>query len=390
MTDYAIVIVGYNRISSMLRTLESARKADYLGDRVDLIISLDNSGDLRVKEAADAFEWPHGDKKVRLLPERAGLRKHILSCGDFLNDYNAIAVLEDDIIVAPGFYSYMKNAVNYYGNDDNIAGISLYGFEWNPNFNSPFCPQKTSYDTYFMQFAQSWGQIWMKESFFKFRKWYEENTDCFDKPYDGVVPKSVYGWPASSWLKYHIMYCCMENKYFVYPYSAYSSNFTEKGEHYTEEATRFQVSLQHDVIKEYKFAPFLDGVKYDSYFENEGIAEVLDIADAKVAVDIYGSKPVPENTGYFLSSQVLNYKIVKSFGLSMRPQEDNILYNTQGDNIFLYDLTCRANNPKKKKEQIADKWNYYSREKFVMLDEAFPVAVPKFKNLIKTVFTHKK
>ena len=389
MSEFAIVVVGYNRINSMIRTLESARKADFLGDFVDLIISLDNSGNPSVKEAADMFEWPHGNKQVRLLPQRAGLKDHILSCGDFLENYDAIAVLEDDIIVAPGFYSYMKESVGCYGQNEQIAGISLYGFEWNPNYNAPFFPKKTKYDTYFMQYAQSWGQIWMKESFKRFKEWYENNKDCYDQPYDGTVPPAVYTWPKSSWLKFHIMYCVRENKYFVFPYNSFSTNFTEKGEHYIAEQTRYQVSLQHDVVRDFKFAPIDDGAKYDVYFENEEVYEFLDCLKSEVEIDIYGNKQIPADKKYFLSSQVLDYEIKKSFGLSLRPQEDNIVFNTFGDNVFLYDLSKKAVNNKKKKEQISDKWNYYNREKFVMLDEAFPVAVPKFKNLFRTIFLKK-
>lgn len=390
MSKYAVVVIGYNRIESMLRTLESAKAADYCSDNVDLIISLDNSGNPAVKEAADSFVWPYGNKTVRLMPQRVGLKNHILSCGDFLENYEAIAVLEDDIIVAPGFYAYMKSAVTQYENDDRIAGISLYGFEWNPNYNGPFYPQKTMYDTYFIQYAQSWGQIWMKESFGRFKTWYELNKDCYEKPYDGTVPPAVYSWPVSSWLKFHIKYCVDNNKYFVFPYNSYSTNFTERGEHYVDELTRFQVSLQHDVIKEYKFPSPDEGVRYDAYFENEDVYKYIGASKDDVVIDIYGNKQIPQNKKYFLSSQILNYEIKMSYGLSMRPQEDNIMQNTSGTNVFLYDLSYKKVNPKKKKEQISEKWNYYNHEKFVMMDEAFPVAAPKFRNLIKVIFGRKK
>ena len=111
MSNYALVVIGYNRIPGMLRLLESIEHAEYGNDQVTLIVSLDNCGDSGPEEAAKSFRWTHGEKIVRTFPERQGLRNHILSCGDFLKEYDAIAVLEDDLLVSPAYYQYMKQAV---------------------------------------------------------------------------------------------------------------------------------------------------------------------------------------------------------------------------------------------------------------------------------------
>ena len=161
MGKYAIVAIGYNRADSMQRLLNSLSKVEYDGDDVSIIISIDNSGTDFVEKCADKFVWDFGEKIVKTYPERLGLRNHILSCGNFLKDYDAMAVFEDDIVVAPGFYMYMKETVAKYESDDRIAGISLYNHLWNVNAKLPFQPQCSPYDVYFLQFAQSWGQIWM-------------------------------------------------------------------------------------------------------------------------------------------------------------------------------------------------------------------------------------
>ena len=42
MSDiFCIIVVGYNRPASMERLLDSLLKAEYFGDQVDLLISLD-------------------------------------------------------------------------------------------------------------------------------------------------------------------------------------------------------------------------------------------------------------------------------------------------------------------------------------------------------------
>lgn len=128
MSDYKIGIltIGYNRANNLLRLLNSINAATFPTDDVDLLISIDNSGTKDVENAANSFKWLHGRKKIYTYPERLGLRKHILKCGDFLDFYDALVVLEDDLVVAPSFYMYVLMTVNKYIENNNIAGISLY------------------------------------------------------------------------------------------------------------------------------------------------------------------------------------------------------------------------------------------------------------------------
>ena len=86
------------------------------------------------------------EKKLYTYPERLGLRKHILKCGDFLDFYDALVVLEDDLVVAPSFYMYVLMTVNKYIENNNIAGISLYTHLWNHNAGLPFTPCPSMYD----------------------------------------------------------------------------------------------------------------------------------------------------------------------------------------------------------------------------------------------------
>ncbi len=347
MCRYAIVVVGYNRIPGMMRLLNSLECAEYGDDQVNLIISLDNSGNQEVPRAAEGFEWSHGEKYVRTFPERQGLRKHILACGDFLNHYDAIAVLEDDIVVAPGFYGYMKQAVEYYQNNEKIAGISLYTHRINVNTHMPFIPAVGISDVFFMQFAQSWGQVWMKKQWFEFEKWYEENKD---EPIEADnVPRYVSGWPKTSWLKYHIKYCIAKNKYFVYPYDSLTTCFSDVGEHCKDENAYFQVAMVSQSGKEYRFCDLIEGCKYDAFFEREGLAQYLNVSEEELCVDLYGTKHARTRNRYVLSMEELPYQKVKMFALNMRPHEDNIIYNVQGEDIYLYDTFKSAQVNKKKK-----------------------------------------
>ena len=176
----AIIAIGYNNAVALSRLLDSLNKAKYDGDTVPLIISLDKSDNMQVEETARSFRWEHGDKEVRTSSEHQGLRKHILSCGDYLQKYDAVFIFEDDTLAAQSYYSYGKQCIEYYQNDDRIAGISLYSFAWNQNANFPFEPVKNQYDTYFMQYAPSWGQIWLRKPWKNFIEWYGKHKNLFD------------------------------------------------------------------------------------------------------------------------------------------------------------------------------------------------------------------
>lgn len=378
---YAIVVIGYNRNRSMERLLTSLKEANYYGDAVDLIISIDKSDNDKVKCVAEEFVWDFGRKILKVYQEKQGLRKHILACGLYLNTYEAIAVLEDDIIVSPFFYRYMKNTIAFYEKDENIAGISLYGHSWNVIANMPFQPIYGKYDTYFMQFAQSWGQIWLRKPWEDFYNWYCSNETIFSEKCEKPFPESVANWPETSWLKYHIKYCVENNKFFVYPYISLTTNFTESGTH-NKKLTRFQVPMLYSDKVNYILADFEAGTKYDAFFENINLAEELEEKYKDICVDIYGYKPITQNR-YLLTTKILNYEILDSFALELRPHEMNVSRRIQGMDIYLYDTAAYRKQRTKKSTAIVKRWNYHLQERFLMWNEIIPVAVEKITDLFK-------
>ncbi len=363
MGKYAIVAIGYNRADSMQRLLKSLSKVEYDGDDVSLIISIDNSGTDFVEKCADKFVWDFGEKIVKTYPERLGLRNHILSCGNFLKDYDAIAVFEDDIVAAPGFYTYMKETVAKYESDDRIAGISLYNHLWNVNVKLPFQPQLSPYDVYFLQFAQSWGQIWMKNQWFEFVDWYNSNSEEFTSQEN--IPDFVSGWPKTSWLKYHIKYCIEKNKFFVYPYTAFSTCFSDVGEHCSEKNTCLQVPMMQGVKKGFVL-PDLDDefvIKYDSFFERIMKDDINGINPEEYCMDLYGSRKGYLGKRYVVTKKSLPYKAIKSFSLDLKPHEENISQAVLGEELFLYDLMEAAEAPKTELVEFLYYFRLYGRSR---------------------------
>ena len=109
----AICIITYNRLESLKRVLESINRG-YIDQEVTLIISIDKSDTSIIEDFADSYHWTFGDKRVIKHEKNLGLRKHVLSCGELTKEYDALIVLEDDIVVAESFFAYSRQCVEKY------------------------------------------------------------------------------------------------------------------------------------------------------------------------------------------------------------------------------------------------------------------------------------
>ncbi len=331
----AIIAVAYSRVDSLSRLLLSLDSAYYEEENIPLIISIDKSKTDIVERFADNYQWKHGNKIVKKHSKNMGLREHMLSLGRWFTKYDALIVLEDDIVVSPSFYIYSKQAIDKYYNCNDIAGISLYSFNINYQTTDFFVPIKSEYDVYFMNCAMSWGEIWMKNQWMEFYKWYQSHLDF---PCLAHLPQTICKW-EKSWLKYHTRYCIETNKYFVHPYVSLTTNCSDVGTHAANVSTVFQVPLQFGKKTQFILPDLLDEnvVFYDGFFENKRLCERFGIKEAECCIALNGMKGNRLNRRYWLTTKVLNFKIIKSFGLRFRPIEENIFSNIFGSDIFLYD-----------------------------------------------------
>ncbi len=366
--EIAIITVAYNRVNSLLRLLNSLNNSYYEEDNVTLIISVDKSKTDEVEKLAESYEWNYGKKIVDKHMENLGLRQHMLSLGKWFENFNALIVLEDDIVVAKNYYIYAKQCIEKYHNCIDIAGISLYGFDVNYQTGLPFKPLKDKNDIYFMNCAMSWGEIWLRNSWLKFYEWYKYHQDF---PMMNDLPKSICLWNNKSWLKYHTRYCIENKKFFVYPYVSLSTNFGDTGEHSDGNANVvYQVELQHGLKKNYFLPEFgEDAIYYDGFFENISIYKSIGIDISKLCIDLNGEWKNRLNKQYWLTTEVKDYKIIKSFGLNYRPIELNILLNNPGHEIFLYDVMTKESNPNKISKKRIIMYFYYLHDLMVIISK---------------------
>lgn len=329
----AIVVAAFNRPGSLRRVLKSLSSAVFHGD-VTLVVSIDNNGENEdVVKVAEEFDWPYGTKEVHYQPERLGLRKHILKCGDLSLTYGSVIVLEDDVFASPYFYLYATKATTFYHEDERIAGISLYNQPYTESVKLPFIPLKGSSDVYFMQVASSYGQLWTSKQWSAFKEWYE-NAPVIEEIVG--LPNLIKLWPETSWKKFYCAYLVDREKYFVFPQLSYTTSFSDPGTNfvYRNHFGQTQIDIaNHDPA----FEPLEESLSvYDAYSEIrpdclKRLAKDLEPYD--IEVDLYGKKE-GFTREYVLTSKLCRNPVL-SFERSMKPHELNIIFDIQGNDIFL-------------------------------------------------------
>lgn len=368
----AIVIIAYNRTQSLQRLLTMVADGVYYSE-VDLIISIDKSNNEEVLLLADSFDWQHGEKRIIAHEKNLGLKKHILSSGDLTKEYDAVVMLEDDLLVSKDFYQYAKKAINYYQHEPRVAGVSLYSCQITESSLSRFEAIDTKEDTYFMSLPSSWGQAWTAKQWTEFKQWLE----TWDKKFKHI-PTYIQYWSTHSWKKIFTEYLLEQNKYFVYPKSSYTTNPGEIGTNYNSKIEFYKTPLS--LMKEYiSMADLGHGAMvYDASFEIH--SNILKKENPKLeaydfSVDLHAGK-TPEEipTEYVLTTQKCVRPIL-TFSNSLFPLEMNIMNNKEGRGISL----C-------KRKDMRFGWIYRLQNKF----RPYYYTRAKFRNKLNLMFFQKK
>ena len=335
-----ICCIGYNRPESMRRLLKSIGKADYDNDDILLLISIDESKDSdSVETVAREFEWCHGEKKILRYPNRLGLKEHCLLCGDYTDGHGALIFLEDDVVVAPGYYMYVKNAAAFYADDERIMGVSLYSERWVEDLSIELIPSFNGYDVFLTQRELSHGQCWLEKSWKKFRTWYSVNQSCVG--YNKNIPPCVYKWDSkSSWSKFMSYFMVEEDMYYVCPYHSYATNMSEVGTHAGKTSDICQVPLSEGNYRQFRFGQPDCLVKYDAFYERKDrfMNIISEINIDNICLDLNGQKYDWSGYNYLLTTKVCDYQLIEEFGVNMDPIENNLLYNVPGTGIRLYQI----------------------------------------------------
>jgi hypothetical protein len=286
-----------------------------------------------VIQVAEKFQWKFGERIVIQHTKNLGLREHVLSCGDLSAKHDALIALEDDLVVSPRFYDFAVSAYQYYKDDPHIGGISLYHHAYNETAQFPFIPRADGSDVYFLQYASSWGQVWTKEQWGNFRKWYDSNVPG-DKSSEKLLPPNIRLWPENSWKKFFIEYLVRHDKYFVFPRISMTTIFGDEGTNIRIRETFLQVPLWYGQ-RPFNFIQIKDSESvYDTYCEilpDRLKRLVTQLESEDFAVDLYGMKPADTISSKMIISGRKCKSPEKIFGREMKPHEENIINQIPGD-----------------------------------------------------------
>lgn len=344
--------MAYSRPASLNRLLASLERIR-TDHEVPLVISVDGGHPAEVAKIATNFNWPFGCKKIYLHDTRRGLKDHILWCGDLSNSYDGVVILEDDLVVAPGFYDAALSMLKFYSREPRIAGVALYSPAYNEISALPFTPIKTGFSNFFYQMPCSWGQAWTSKQWASFRLWMK--NDAGPSPEDIVLPKKIKEWPNTSWKRWFSFYLVKKKKFFVYPYNSFTTNCADAGCHFSISSNRYQVPLSLEPGNSMAHPEFWSRVPvYDIWGEMipSRLSNFFDIpvdSGGSLEVDIHCVK---QREGVLKAEHVLTAASVDeeeiSWPLILKPIENNLAMINCSDKK----LSIRLGKPRRKNIKV--------------------------------------
>ena len=130
-----IVLFAYKRVDTLQRVITSLEAADMAAE-TEIFIFVDaakKENDIEKNEAVKSYleQWKEHAvfSKVYLsfAEENKGLSKSIIGgVGQIMAQFGRAIVVEDDIVVAKDFLSFMNRSLDYYENDEKIWAITGY------------------------------------------------------------------------------------------------------------------------------------------------------------------------------------------------------------------------------------------------------------------------
>ena len=152
MTPAPILLFVYNRPAHTLKTLNALRQ-NKLSEQSELFIFSDGykgeADKAEVDKVRTIIRSPEGFKAVHIIenPNNLGLANNIIGgVTKIVNEYGKVIVLEDDLIAAPYFLTFMNEGLEKFEQEEKIGHIHGHCF---PIANLP--------DAFLIRWTGSWG-----------------------------------------------------------------------------------------------------------------------------------------------------------------------------------------------------------------------------------------
>lgn len=153
-----IIIFAFNRPTSLSNLIESLKQNEGYNQH-DIYVYVDgprNENDV-IKVNQVVAEARKLTNNVIVSEVNKGLGPSIISgVSDIINKYGKAIILEDDLILMPGFLKYMDSALTIYESDNRIISVCGYG----PKIKRP---KNYLGDVYLCNRSASWGWATWKD-----------------------------------------------------------------------------------------------------------------------------------------------------------------------------------------------------------------------------------
>lgn len=142
-----VVIFTFNRLKHTKKTIEALKK-NILASESDIYIYSDGARnkeeEKKVNEVRQYLKEVDGFKSVSVIEaqKNKGLANSVINgVTEIINQYGRVIVLEDDLVASKYFLEYMNEALNLYGDREDIWSISGYipNVEMPDDYNNEVC-----------------------------------------------------------------------------------------------------------------------------------------------------------------------------------------------------------------------------------------------------------
>lgn len=317
-----IAILGFNRPDALRGLLSSVSGLQIpSGVSVDLLLSLDGGGDPECAGVIKSFSWPWGKLDRVLWPENLGLREHVLRSGDRVVDYDALVMLEDDLLVSPVLLQHVARVVATAGKWPEVRQLALYTPAVNEFYQLPFQPVPNA-GGWYARVPCSWGQCWTPDQWSLFRTWLAANPGC---PILEKMEHPAASWSDQSWKKSFFEFLLNTKGWVHYPKESLTTNRGLPGEHFVAEAVFFKVAMALAADQTNPTPPDDCLALYDAWLEP--LATTLGLTSHRpedIDVDLVGRKPLAACEGRFLLTSRGCNTALQEFDDDLYPAELNI------------------------------------------------------------------
>ncbi len=334
----AIVIMAHNRPAELRRLLASITAAE-IEPGTTLVVSIDGGGDHHnaVRAIAEDVGWTHGDATI-VEHDRVGLVEHFHRCGDLTNEYDAIVLLEDDLVVGPAFHHWATAALGHAETDERIAGVSLAMPFFDGYQHLPFEPIIDGSDAIFAQVPWYDGMAWTHSMWQSYRA----NRDAVIDPAT-QIHRSFESLGDDEWFPDAVRYLLTTGKYYLLPRAAQATNSGAAGTHFDRQTDYFQVPLSMRGPAEWRVTSLDDSLAvYDDHLEPaKRVVKRLvpELAEVDFAVDLLGVRDLTTVAEPHVITTRKCDAALRSWGASLHPLVANLIHDTAGADIHLAETT---------------------------------------------------